>query len=495
MVTRRDILKASVASATVIFYESLHGRDVLAQPGPGVRRSLNGMALDDPDLAAYREFVSVMQSKDQTKPLSWLGYSLQHGNSDTGEFRYCPHGDWYFLPWHRAYVCMYENAVRALTGHRRFAMPYWDWTLDRNVPAPFTDPMYAGKPNPLYVKGRTLDKDHGWPLADAIVGTRVIDRIYRETDFQLFGTSKNPDQDTLDMRWVSEGGGSQGILERTPHNTIHNSIGAFMPSAGSPRDPIFMMHHANIDRIWAYWNARGRSNTSGMDATSRNLWLEMDFANNFLKPDGTPYGIKVKDVQSTDTLGYTYADLPRPDGVVADPERARRLLALFGTGQGLKQVDNLLLLPSPNTVSATPSKPLVAQAQLSDSVRTLVTASPVAGKRSPEVFALIKDMDVGRGVASLRVFVNADKLVATTPDTDPHFVTQISFLQHGHTANHHKAPPSALVDLTDTLRSLSSQGLLRGDKITVQLQPVARAGAAAGPDTRVVPATVEIAVL
>lgn len=49
------------------------------------------MALDDPDLDTYRTFAGLMLAKDQSKPVSWLGYSLQHG-AYNGNYKYCPHG-------------------------------------------------------------------------------------------------------------------------------------------------------------------------------------------------------------------------------------------------------------------------------------------------------------------------------------------------------------------------------------------------------------------
>jgi len=157
---------------------------------------------------------------------------------------------------------MYENAVRALTASPKFAMPYWDWTVDRTMPAVFTDPAYKGKPNALYVGTRTLTDPARWPLRDAIVGPGVMQAIYGETAFQLFGTSKNPNQNDLDMSWVVRGGGSQAVLERTPHNSVHNFIDGFMPSPGSPRDP---------PCTWTTQDWRGRSRPSVPSSSDANL--------------------------------------------------------------------------------------------------------------------------------------------------------------------------------------------------------------------------------
>lgn len=495
MATRRTVLKATLAAgAASVFSGVLGGMGAaLAQNAPRVRRSLHGMALDDPDLSAYREFVRIMQAQDQTKPVSWLQYSLMHGRYGGG-YRYCPHGDWYFLPWHRAFVLMYENAVRKLVGKSDFAMPYWDWTVDRIMPSSFTDTSYQGKPNPFYVPGRTLDTGN-WPLPDAWVGPEVMaNNVYRETAFPLFGTSRNPAQNDLDMSWVVRGGGSQGFLERTPHNLIHNSIGAFMPSAGSPRDPIFMMHHSNIDRIWANWNALGRSNLSGMSAAEQKLFLNINFKDNYLTPSGGLYGAYSRDMQSIATLGYTYTGMPAPDNRKADPERTQRLLSLFATGSTIESLDSVQMLASINTQAATIREPLVKQAHLPSSLQSMVIERDPEQADAAEVFALIKEIEFAPGVSSVRVFVNADDLSVDTPDSDPHFVTEIGFLAHEPHADHGKVAPSALVDLTGTLRNLASLGMLKGDRISVHLLPSLREGASNG-DATVVPAVVEIAVL
>lgn len=39
------------------------------------------------------------------------------------------------------------------------------------------------------------------------------------------------------------------------HGAPHNWIGGTMARIDSPADPVFWLHHANIDRIWAQWQA------------------------------------------------------------------------------------------------------------------------------------------------------------------------------------------------------------------------------------------------
>jgi tyrosinase len=45
----------------------------------------------------------------------------------------------------------------------------------------------------------------------------------------------------------------QLALETGPHNAAHRAIGGDMVTTASPTDPIFYMHHANVDRIWYEW--------------------------------------------------------------------------------------------------------------------------------------------------------------------------------------------------------------------------------------------------
>jgi tyrosinase len=39
------------------------------------------------------------------------------------------------------------------------------------------------------------------------------------------------------------------------HNQVHNLVRGDMISGTSPNDPIFWLHHCNVDRIWAAWQA------------------------------------------------------------------------------------------------------------------------------------------------------------------------------------------------------------------------------------------------
>src|SRR4029077_12843491 len=142
------------------------------------------------------------------------------------------------------------------------------------------------------------------------VGPSVLQDILHSADYEEFGTSRPRGQNSLDPSWVLKRTGAQGTLESLPHNMVHNNIGGWMPSAVSPRDPIFFMHHCNIDRIWAVWNSLGNPNSAD------SLWTDMQFKSNFYLPDGSDYSPLVKELYVPEALGYTYG-LPAPAPAVA----------------------------------------------------------------------------------------------------------------------------------------------------------------------------------
>jgi hypothetical protein len=45
-------------------------------------------------------------------------------------------------------------------------------------------------------------------------------------------------------------------LEGGVHSTAHNWVGGSMMTSCSPNDPVFWLHHCNIDRLWAQWQTR-----------------------------------------------------------------------------------------------------------------------------------------------------------------------------------------------------------------------------------------------
>jgi tyrosinase len=177
----------------------------------------------------------------------------------------CQHASWYFLPWHRGYVGTFEAIVaakvKALTGED-WALPYWNY-LDstnpdaRKLPEAFlADTMPDGTENPLkYYRGIPMRN----PAVTAIEPGR----------FDKFDLDSMDEDDFLvgNQGGIGFGGGISGgfiqfgnwtgDLEQNPHNIVHVLVGRGGGWIGDPItagvDPLFWLHHCNIDRLWQAW--------------------------------------------------------------------------------------------------------------------------------------------------------------------------------------------------------------------------------------------------
>lgn len=505
--SRRNVLLQGSAIAAGTIAAQLPGVAALAQVQPPQRRSLGDLPLNDPVIGAWRDAVRQMKAKPATDPLGWQGLASIHGTA--AGFNRCPHGNWYFLPWHRGYVLMYERLTRELTGFQDFALPYWDWTRDRQLPAAFAQATFNGAPNPLFEASRRMGPTESLP--DEIVGPGVVTTILGEAEFEIFGTSRPFGQNSLDPSWLGRRTGVQGTLEATPHNNVHGIVGGLMNSGRSALDPIFMMHHCNIDRIWAVWRAAGNPDSA------EALWLNMPFQNHFLNPDGSPSSPLVAELLAPEALGYTYglaapAVAALPPSVVALGSRLRTVFSApaISAAVGVRtfesanadaaQAARALEVSVPvdrDLVAAAASRPSVsAGAELLDFNR----ARAVAASR-PRVLAFVRDIAVANDEnTQFRVFINCDYLSQATPITDDHYVGTFGFFgpqggHGGHGGGHDAAAgPSVVLDLTPAIESLFGSAPTPPDRIRVQILPVPRGTAELAAATgTVTPARVEIA--
>src|SRR5262245_37196134 len=154
---RRTVLKHGAAFALM----ALPGAEALAQTLkqkvtkippvfrlPVTRPNVNSLAANDPNLEAYRTAITAMKALPASDQRNWTKQAEIHQNN-------CPHRNWFFLPWHRAYLVAFERIIRQMSGKSDFALPFWDWTANPQLPAAFAAPMHNGQPNPLFDNTRT----------------------------------------------------------------------------------------------------------------------------------------------------------------------------------------------------------------------------------------------------------------------------------------------------------------------------------------------------
>ena len=79
--------------------------------------------------------------------------------------------------------------------------------------------------------------------------------IYPDFQFDLMSNiSALNGRDTYDG--AVSGSGINGEIEARHHNYAHVAAGGWVTSGTSPRDPLFYLLHANVDRAWAEWQAQ-----------------------------------------------------------------------------------------------------------------------------------------------------------------------------------------------------------------------------------------------
>jgi tyrosinase len=274
-------------------------------------------------LESYAKGIQAMLNLPASHPQNWFRNAFTH-------LMDCPHGNWWFFVWHRGYTGFFEETIRNLSGDNTFAIPYWDWTVQPEIPdvmfdtvltpiakafEPYTKtldvftafikaPMetywnslnstqraqlkirgyenfpdmwndvtgngvpanmcFATTPTARYLSRTNphLDDDTTKDCSpDVIKSALSVIEYYNQTVSLSFTSTKTPSHMT-----PPSGTTKFAMIEGLPHNNVHNCIGGY-PQLGagpygnmtnflSPIDPIFYLHHANIDRLWVWWTQK-----------------------------------------------------------------------------------------------------------------------------------------------------------------------------------------------------------------------------------------------
>jgi hypothetical protein len=303
---RRTFVIGSLAlGATISLVGSAGSATVLP------RKAVGAAEADPGELQLLRDAIALLRAKDSTRPAAdgWEAIANPHvDHCFTGDSREI-HFSWWFWPWHRAYLAAVEKRLQVVVGEPSLRLPYWNWFSVRDLPAALASPTYkatggAIKPNPLHDATRASGPADRPPGLDTATITDAVLGGYASEDDLL----RLPSFPVVGGRVAPPGGArtTTGIVEAGPHNNIHVWVGGRsgnMAQAFSPRDPTFLFHHCNIDRLWSAWIGlkTGGPHKNPPDET----WLNHTF------PLPHPSGIgmetyKISEILSTEDLGYTY---------------------------------------------------------------------------------------------------------------------------------------------------------------------------------------------
>jgi hypothetical protein len=338
-VSRRLVL----GGATIPFAAWMAQQQAWAGPAARVRRDLSTAAAAA-DLKKYADAVKMMMAKGDGDPRGWVFQWYIHAvRSDRGKAAElarvfpAPSADktlamasWstcqahtagtvedYFLPWHRMYVFYFEAIIQKLLGDPSFALPYWHYTApsQRSLPAHFRQP---GDPTwgSLYRSARDGPVNAGTAIDAGAPGAI--------TTVSLNQTSYSP---------LAAQPGFCSQIDGDLHGNVHVLVGNGSTGMGAipwaANDPIFWMHHCNIDRMWASWNAHGGCNPSSKS------WLDHTFT--FPDGDGNSIVGKISDFAALGPLNYSY------DALEPGPKVGKCNQLFFNLGA----LRNIYLYPEP----------------------------------------------------------------------------------------------------------------------------------------------------
>ncbi|KAJ9365699.1 hypothetical protein DTO280E4_668 [Paecilomyces variotii] len=197
------------------------------------------------------------------------------------------HLDAIFLPWHRGYVWLYESALRNECGYKG-AQPYWDWPayvqggLENST-------IFDGGPYSLGSNGRENDscvykgpfRNYTSPFPK-FPNSIIMDNIenngsgtipswsfeYRPNCFQRglndealrLNNNYSCIADLLSQPTIGDFQNYLSTREGDAHYGPHGGGHVAMGGNGadlftSPTDPVFFLHHAQVDRMWWMWQA------------------------------------------------------------------------------------------------------------------------------------------------------------------------------------------------------------------------------------------------
>jgi tyrosinase len=274
--SRRRFLKTTaVAVAGASMFDV---RELMAAP-PFTRLDVGPLTASSPALVSYAKAIKAMQLLPTTNPLSWAYQAAIHGTTVSGShpaWNTCQHGTPYFWSWHRMYLYWFERIIRKMSNDPNFALPFWNYesSSERYLPVPFRNASSA-----LY----TSHRGAGWNAGTSFLSSSAVATSGFMPIVPYFT--------------------AQGNCEGTPHGSVHVSIGGWMGSVPTAaQDPIFYLHHANIDRLWNAWLKQGGGRT---DPLTDNAWKTTKFL--FFDENGAQKWMTGCDVlRAAEQLNYTY---------------------------------------------------------------------------------------------------------------------------------------------------------------------------------------------
>ncbi|RDI85950.1 hypothetical protein Vi05172_g3981 [Venturia inaequalis] len=395
---------------------------------------------------------------------------------------YCTHSSTIFLTWHRPYLSLVEQVLYAIiqdiarkfTGSdnakyvaaaKDFRLPYYDWAaqpsglpsaltaatvnvIDGNGKRQMANPLASFKFHPMNPspgdfsaswsrfpatarypdsKGNSRNGQVASALSTMTAALRTsVVVVLAIQNYNAFSNN----------RWLkNQQPGEYGSVENI-HDAIHGAIGGGGHMSAldvSAYDPIFWLHHCNVDRLWAIWGALNPNSyvepgAVGSDSFTAKTGTIED-VNTQLKPFWDGSGTKFWNstgVKETITFNYAYPETQKwKFANVADYQRSVKstVAQLYGTGNVVRDFIASGAIKSLPTTSLFTTQKAVVHGGASIQ-RTVRAAAPVGEAQAPMIQV---ENDIGPDTPTLPSALTT----LATAKTYTEYITNLRAEKHG----------------------------------------------------------------
>lgn len=278
------------------------------------------------DLDALNKALKIMKEQNCVEPTSWYYQGAIHWVPDTikgintpclayeniSDLRpgwdACTHTrtgaeEVNFLIWHRLYIWHFEKIVRKLSGKKDFALPYWNYTSNiHGSSSKRLNFTFRDTTSYLYESARLDSINMGFPIR----GSEMLNVL----DTKLLMSQKTH-------------AGFSACIDNGLHGAMHDYIGGatdttklydniitrsktkvglmgWVPTAAF--DPVFWIHHANVDYLWSKWLTSKNGQNTTLEELKENKWNFVFFDENGKQVTYTPEDI----IKIIYTMDYDY---------------------------------------------------------------------------------------------------------------------------------------------------------------------------------------------
>jgi tyrosinase len=465
----------------------------------------------------YARGVKAMKARPLSETTGWRFYGAIHGiNEDLWQrlgylspteprpspadvkafWNECQHGSWYFLPWHRGFLIAFEaiirDAVVKLNGPAEWALPYWNYFKpnQNKLPPAFGSPDWPdGRgDNPLFVPQRYGPQNNGNVFVPL---SRVNMSALTDPDFEGAGSGGSVGFGGINTGF-SHGGSTHGGIETQPHDWVHGLVGGgtmakpgVMSNPNSAGlDPIFWLHHANIDRLWEVW----RENPATHVDPSEMNWVKGPAAIGerifvLPMPGGVRWTYTPGEMSDLSKLNYNYDDVSRPPGAPHGVARLQRLgvseaaAAAAVRSPAMAERKSVELLGSRDEGLNLSGMGVKASVVLDAAVMNKTTASLRAAARAvappDRIFLNLENVTGYDDATAFDVYVNLPE--GADPTQYPDHLAGSVALFGVHAATSADGPGHGLtfvLEITHVVDVLHLAGSLNANPLQVQLVPV-----------------------